>query len=350
MLEACDVWQPITEAVLMSSEDESWLQQARFKFSDDSDSDEAESAVNQAYLQAVAALKQAGQAGQSQDKHSAPAEKFVLHSQSTSGSLKAPASVPSGHSVLSLLAQQMAQAIADAAIQVVQARKQQQQQGLQIMAGLLDAGSQAAGAADHRCSSSSSLKAGQAGAATYAARAATSIAHGATATSQTGASTTGCTTVTTVTTMGVATAAPSLATATKTRLEECAQEAFAKAALKAQQGPVKAPQPQPGVKKDIGRKKTKAEYKAEHIKRLRRGTRHIDNSLRGRVVHVAPSAVKLAPALLKAVLKHAHVMQPLTEERLLTWKIMKMTMKQFRRVLNNGLSDPVVEWLVYKVT
>lgn len=42
----------------MSSEDESWLQQARFKFSDDSDSDEAESAVNQAYLQAVAALKQ----------------------------------------------------------------------------------------------------------------------------------------------------------------------------------------------------------------------------------------------------------------------------------------------------
>lgn len=56
------------------------------------------------------------------------------------------------------------------------------------------------------------------------------------------------------------------------------------------------------------------------------------------MVHVAPSAVKLAPALLKAVLKHAHVMQPLTEERLLTWKIMKMTMKQFRRVLNNGLS------------
>ncbi|DBA86946.1 TPA: hypothetical protein ACH3X2_000340 [Trebouxia sp. C0005] len=86
MLEACDVWQPITEAVLMSSEDESWLQQARFKFSDDSDSDEAESAVNQAYLQAVAALKQAGQAGQSQDKHSAPAEKFVLHSQAISNS------------------------------------------------------------------------------------------------------------------------------------------------------------------------------------------------------------------------------------------------------------------------
>ncbi len=58
MLQTCDVWQPITEAVLVSSEDESWLKQARFKFSDDSDSDEAESAVNQAYLQAVAALKQ----------------------------------------------------------------------------------------------------------------------------------------------------------------------------------------------------------------------------------------------------------------------------------------------------
>ena len=42
----------------MSSEDESWLKQARFKFSDDSDSDETEPAVNQAYLQAVAALKQ----------------------------------------------------------------------------------------------------------------------------------------------------------------------------------------------------------------------------------------------------------------------------------------------------
>ena len=58
MLQTCDVWQPITEAVLVSSEDESWLKQARFKFSDDSDSDEAESAVNQAYLQAVAALQQ----------------------------------------------------------------------------------------------------------------------------------------------------------------------------------------------------------------------------------------------------------------------------------------------------
>jgi len=42
----------------VSSEDESWLQQARFKFSDDSDSDETEPAVNQAYLQALAALKQ----------------------------------------------------------------------------------------------------------------------------------------------------------------------------------------------------------------------------------------------------------------------------------------------------
>ncbi|KAL0037349.1 hypothetical protein WJX79_003296 [Trebouxia sp. C0005] len=186
MLEACDVWQPITEAVLMSSEDESWLQQARFKFSDDSDSDEAESAVNQAYLQAVAALKQAGQAGQSQDKHSAPAEKFVLHSQAISNSHLAR---------------------------------------LGYGAGLQNS-------AD------------------------------------------GC----------------------------------------------------------------------------KRRTCNRACRLRGRVVHVAPSAVKLAPALLKAVLKHAHVMQPLTEERLLTWKIMKMTMKQFRRVLNNGLSDPVVEWLVYKVT
>ena len=64
----------------------------------------------------------------------------------------------------------------------------------------------------------------------------------------------------------------------KAKLAECAQEAFAKAALKAQQGPVKATQPQPGVKKDIGRKKTKAEYKAEHIQRLRQGTRYIDNS------------------------------------------------------------------------
>ncbi len=42
----------------MSSEDESWLKHSRFKFSDDSDSDEAESAVNQVYLQAVTALKQ----------------------------------------------------------------------------------------------------------------------------------------------------------------------------------------------------------------------------------------------------------------------------------------------------
>ena len=58
MLHTCDVWQPITEAVLVSSEDESWLKQARFKFPDGSDSDEAETAVNQAYLQAVAALKQ----------------------------------------------------------------------------------------------------------------------------------------------------------------------------------------------------------------------------------------------------------------------------------------------------
>jgi hypothetical protein len=57
MLQTCDIWQPI-EAVLVSSEDESWLKQARFKFSDDSDSDEAESSVNQAYLQAIAALKQ----------------------------------------------------------------------------------------------------------------------------------------------------------------------------------------------------------------------------------------------------------------------------------------------------
>jgi len=62
------------------------------------------------------------------------------------------------------------------------------------------------------------------------------------------------------------------------KLAECAQEAFAKAAFKAQQGSAKAPQPQPGVKKDIGRKKTKAEYKAEHIQRLRQGTRYIDNS------------------------------------------------------------------------
>lgn len=70
----------------MSSEDESWLKQARFKFSDGSDSDEAETAVNQAYLQAVAALKQAGQAGNSKDTHSAPAEKFALHSQAISNS------------------------------------------------------------------------------------------------------------------------------------------------------------------------------------------------------------------------------------------------------------------------
>ncbi|KAL0053011.1 hypothetical protein WJX82_011410 [Trebouxia sp. C0006] len=84
MLQTCDVWQPITEAVLVSSEDESWLQQARFKFSDDSDSDETEPAVNQAYLQALAALKQAGQAGQPKDRHSAPAEKFPLQSQAVS--------------------------------------------------------------------------------------------------------------------------------------------------------------------------------------------------------------------------------------------------------------------------
>ncbi len=64
----------------------------------------------------------------------------------------------------------------------------------------------------------------------------------------------------------------------KAKLAECAQEAFAKAALKAQQGSAKAPQPQPGVKRDTGRKKTKAEYKAEHIQRLRQGTRYIDNS------------------------------------------------------------------------
>lgn len=64
--------------------------------------------------------------------------------------------------------------------------------------------------------------------------------------------------------------------------------------------------------------------------------------LRERVVHVAPPAVM---ALLKKMkkdsdgcLEHAYVMQPITGERLLTWKTMQTSMKQVRLVLDNGLS------------
>lgn len=60
------------------------------------------------------------------------------------------------------------------------------------------------------------------------------------------------------------------------------------------------------------------------------------------MVHVAPPAVM---ALLKKMkkdsdgcLEHAYVMQPITGERLLTWKTMQTSMKQVRLVLDNGLS------------
>lgn len=62
----------------------------------------------------------------------------------------------------------------------------------------------------------------------------------------------------------------------RAKLAECAQEAFAKASVKAMMGPVRKPQAE--ATKSTGRKKTKAEYKAEHIQRLRQGASYIDNS------------------------------------------------------------------------
>ncbi len=58
MMQVCDTWQYASEPAHVSSEDESWLKQSRFKFSEDSDSDEGEKTVNEAYLQAVSLLKQ----------------------------------------------------------------------------------------------------------------------------------------------------------------------------------------------------------------------------------------------------------------------------------------------------
>ncbi|DBB01984.1 TPA: hypothetical protein ACH3X1_000570 [Trebouxia sp. C0004] len=72
--------------------------------------------------------------------------------------------------------------------------------------------------------------------------------------------------------------------------------------------------------------------------------------LRARVVHLVPPAEQLASAMLQVSLKYVYVMDPSTGERLLTWKAKKTTVKQIRLVLNNGLSDPTVEGLVYKIT
>lgn len=66
----------------------------------------------------------------------------------------------------------------------------------------------------------------------------------------------------------------------RAKLAESAQQAFTKALVKSVQGAVRKQEDQMQAPKSTApkRKKTKAEYKAEHIQRLRRGNGHIDIS------------------------------------------------------------------------
>ncbi|KAL3157941.1 hypothetical protein ABBQ32_012343 [Trebouxia sp. C0010 RCD-2024] len=57
MLQASVLWSSIPSSGAIDSEDESWLNQPKFKLTDDSDSDDAYDLVNASYLQAVAAIK-----------------------------------------------------------------------------------------------------------------------------------------------------------------------------------------------------------------------------------------------------------------------------------------------------
>lgn len=56
MLQATAQWSSISTGEAVDSEDESWLNQPKFKLTDDSDSDDSNDIVKAAYLRAVAAI------------------------------------------------------------------------------------------------------------------------------------------------------------------------------------------------------------------------------------------------------------------------------------------------------